>query len=577
MKFFRKIDIISPRITLYYKGQLLHSSIFSGILSLIYYILMVSFGVYYLHGFFRKENPTAFFFKRYVEDAGNFPLNSSSMFNFVQLNQGYVVDIDFDSLRIIGLERTIDMYIADSDLRNYDHWIYGKCNNDTDTKDIGYLINSNDYFKSACIRKYYNKTVGKYYETNDINFRWPSLDRGCSNSDATYYGIIIEKCKNDSLRINFDKKFCKSDSEINEYMTHVSVKLQLLDYSADVLNYNEPFTKYIYEISNVLFGESYTINHLNFNPAIAKTHTGLIFDRIDEKYVYFFQENEKVTASIGDTGIYVAFYFWMQNIMQYYERKYQLLQDALSNVGGITRTILSAANVINYISSYYVTLLDSEELFTSQNAKNCKGGIKNKKIFINKIKKNEDNSNSHKKFQFHNNYKYRKNNTLSNTNFLNKDNVNYSRLSREVFGINSNRNIAERNESSEQNKYLFYNKSNYFGENNDFCREKKERNNKSEIEQMNFSNSLNHNNLKKETENNEKYIKAKYKIIHINDKFNRNEFNFFKFISYFICCSRNNQKMNFIKELRYKILSEETIVQNYLNLKEVNKLSEIIK
>ena len=35
--------------------------------------------------------------------------------------------------------------------------------------------------------------------------------------------------------------------------------------------------------------------------------------------------------------------------------------------------------------------------------------------------------------------------------------------------------------------------------------------------------------------------------------------------------------MNYAEELRYKILSEETIIQSYLNLKEMNKLSKFVK
>ena len=391
MEFFSKIDILSPPITLYYKEKPLHPSIFSGILSILSYILMASYAFYYLLLYYNKKNYTAFFFNRYVEDAGNFPLNSSSMFTFLQLydtsQESTVIDIDFDSVRFIGLENTIDTYVSNSDLTNYNHWIYGKCNNDTDTEGINHLINFTNYFKGACIRKYYNKNDRKYYETNDINFKWPALTRGCSNTGAGYYGIIAEKCKNDSLRVNLENKFCKSDYEINEYMSHVSIKLKLLDYFADVFNYDEPFTKYFYEITSGLFEESYTTNHLNFNPAVMETNTGIIFQKTDKKYAYIFDQNEKITSSARNTGIYIAFYFWMQNTMQYYIRNYQLLEEALSNISGITRIILLVSNIINYIFSRYITLVDSEELFFGQNEKNFMERKYNKNIVEKQIKK----------------------------------------------------------------------------------------------------------------------------------------------------------------------------------------------
>ena len=58
---------------------------------------------------------------------------------------------------------------------------------------------------------------------------------------------------------------------------------------------------------------------------------------------------------------------------------------------------------------------------------------------------------------------------------------------------------------------------------------------------------------------------------------NKNELNFRKFLYYIICCCKNNKMMSYIEELRFKILSEETVVRSYLNLKEMNKLSEFVK
>ena len=47
------------------------------------------------------------------------------------------------------------------------------------------------------------------------------------------------------------------------------------------------------------------------------------------------------------TGIVNSFYFWMQNRLQYYERKYIKIQDVLSNIGGLSRIIFLRAGIIN--------------------------------------------------------------------------------------------------------------------------------------------------------------------------------------------------------------------------------------
>ena len=251
--------------------------------------------------------------------------------------------------------------------------------------------------------------------------------------------------------------------------------------------------------------------------------------------------------------------------MQYYERKYELLQDALSNIGGISRLILSVCSIINYIFSRYITLIDSEELFLSQNDKNSKEEIINKNNIEKKIKKNVDSLNPPKKNLYYNNYQYKNNNILSN-DCMSKENLVYSKLSKEDINIYKKRNNYERNENKGSNKYLIYNKNNYYSGKNYFYYERKEHNKIKENEKINPSNNIENNNLNNNINTYDKNKKEN----------NENEFNFCKFLSHIICCCRKNKKINYIEELRYKILSEETILCSYLNLKEINKLSEFV-
>ena len=81
--FFKKFDMLSPTITLFYKGDYAHLSIFSGILTIVEYIICFVFCVYYFLDYWLKKNPTAYFFNRYVQDAGEYTLDSSSMFHYV--------------------------------------------------------------------------------------------------------------------------------------------------------------------------------------------------------------------------------------------------------------------------------------------------------------------------------------------------------------------------------------------------------------------------------------------------------------------------------------------------------------
>ena len=81
--FLKKMDFLSPKITLWRNNQLCHSSVFSGILTLSTYSAVIAVGIILFLDSIQKRNQSAFYFNGTVEDAGFFPLNSSSLFHFV--------------------------------------------------------------------------------------------------------------------------------------------------------------------------------------------------------------------------------------------------------------------------------------------------------------------------------------------------------------------------------------------------------------------------------------------------------------------------------------------------------------
>ena len=113
----KKIDFISPEITLFYKGSLSHSSIISGILSLI----SCSIIYHFLSFIYReRDSPKVANNHQYIEDAGIFPLNSSSFFHFISFiemtKESYYENFDFTSFNLIGLETYFQAYENDKDL-----------------------------------------------------------------------------------------------------------------------------------------------------------------------------------------------------------------------------------------------------------------------------------------------------------------------------------------------------------------------------------------------------------------------------------------------------------------------------
>ena len=617
--FFKKIDMISPPITLYYKGEDSHSSIFSGILTIVAYGITIAFGIYYFYTFLTRSNPSAFFFNRYVEDAGEFPVNASSMFHFIQVlntQENTPVEFEFDKMRVIGIEEYIDTYVPDKkvydtdftdgtsgdvDITAYNHWLYDYCNNDSDTKGIGYLIEKAKYLKSACIRYYYNKDDKKYYKTNEKGFVWPNIIKGCSNPDRTYYGIVLERCNQDADSGQLGVK-CASRKVIDDYIDTVSLDFEIIDHYADVLNYEQPFTKYFYSITNGIYKGSYTTNHLNFNPAIMNTHNGIFFDNLVETTGYFFDQNEKVTESTTVNDVLVAFYFWMQNRMQYYERNYDRLQDVLSDVGGIASIVMVVAVIINYLVGRFVTMLDTEDLILDTDGKNFgnpKNGEEVKKPTIFKNANQLANPPRHQKH-------YKNANDYSNS----KESANYLRLMKE--GVNVTNNPKEggmSDEKNEQYKNMYLKKNNklnnYFQEDSDVNVNKGNKQNKNEEHGKNQGdNNLNNNEgsgqqyenknqgitYSRNNENNNKRKRKKKRVENTTNRTNINMvstskrdddrptekagFNFCHYLKYVICCFRYNDRIRYYEDFRREMISEETFMQNQLDIYKLKKVFE---
>ena len=564
--FLKKFDMISPPITLYYKGDDKHPSICSALLSIVAYIIVFIFGVYYALEFINRENPTAYFFNRHIEDAGEFPLNASSMFSFIQFVDTYTnkpAPIDFRAFRILGFDDVqSDTYILDDDHitpkrrhpEEFNHWLYGPCNNNTDTEGISHLIDFDYFEQSACIRKYYDKSKGVYYNTGDPNFKWPIILRGCSNPERTYYGIIVEKCFNDEAHKKSGYGECKIDSEIESLISNNAINLQMIDQYADVLNYEKPFRKYFYTITASFINNNYGINHLNFNPATMVTHNGILFDNVIEEPAYFFTQNQQQSINKNIYGCLNSFYFWMQNSLQYYERNYKRLQDILSDIGGISSIVLTIAEVLNVLCSGYIILLDTEDLVLSSENRNFDKNNLSKRPTI---FKKSDNIIHPPKRQY---YNYNMNNNDQQLS------SNYQRLMKDGVDVFQYSNIND--EKQEQLKNLYLKGKNNLNKgirpvirenNNNNIRPYRGRNNKKQIININTINKL-------VTEKKEE-----------NKKKEKQNFSWFAYMKFIICCGKNNQKMEYYDDFRKQIISEENILQYHLDIYKLLKACNIEK
>ena len=545
----KDIDMLSPQITLFQQGLKSHSSSFSGILTLLTYSIILAMGIYFSLDIIQRQNPSAFYFNRFVEDAGNFPLNSNSMFHFFQfldMTDNTLIPLDFESVNIVGMQLQLDFYKEkNKDLSKLNHWIYGPCNNTTDTQGISHLINFDLFTESACIRKFYNSNDKKYYDTSDKEFIWPSLDKGCSHPNRTFYGIVIEKCRQSTLNNLMSNKQCKSKEDIQKYIVGKSLNLQLIDQFADVFNYEEPFNKYFYTISGSFAENTIGMNHLNFNPAIVKTHNGFFFDNIIEKLAYFYDLNSQGIESDSTYDIYHGFYFWMQNRMQYYERTYKRIQDVLADIGGMANSLILLATILNTIINKYVTLLDFERLMLDSGPKVGMNKPNMKKNFNHQ--KNNDKIDNNKKCEDFNKAKdFIRNNLIETENNVEKKEGNEMTFEKDVVNNNNNNASQGPGPSPLTNNYLIPREGQTIVK---LLNTRNDQNTKS-----NMMSQIN------ETDVNKSQINAKEKIKYLQ-KMKLSFFNYGKNLF----CKTNYMKFVYLyNTFRMKLLSEEHLLKSHV-------------
>lgn len=349
------LDQLSPRITLMYKGHLCHTSLFSSVISIITYLLLLAISLFFIYKFLFESTPSSYFYNRHINDTGRFELNTS-LFHFISFDG--LEPFDNKTINIIGLSNVYSIdYEKDNNPEHYDHYIYSLCDYELLTKRqtelVGQVRGRNK--KSYCISQMYNKTTKEFISVNDNRFISPWLNHGSSNALHEFYGIIIQKCVNNSINNNMCYDNNTIDSTVINQKTY---SMFFIDKYVNLDDYRNPFFEFLEEVSSVLSIASFTTNNLNFYPILLRSNKGFVFDSIKEEKAFRYTVNEKISYATGDTGLLGGFYFWMQNREEVYNRSYQKLQELAACLGGVGKIIITIAHCINYFYHEYVIFND---------------------------------------------------------------------------------------------------------------------------------------------------------------------------------------------------------------------------
>ena len=533
--FIKKLDLLSPKITLYYKDYDSHASMISGILNIISFFILLSFSGYFISSLIKKEEPKTIFFNNYKEDIGIYEVNSSSFFHFLSIeekgrkfiNKGF----DFSKFKIIGFNTYFESYLYSKYRLHFDHWIYGKCKNENYTKEIKdkNLDNYEFFGDSACISKYYNHNDKKYFNFGEIGFKWPEIAHGKNNKNNKFYNIIIGKCDEDILKLILgeDEDYkCENESTIKNFIeseTPRTFNLYFKDNYINILNYNNPISNYFNLIENLMNFDKYSINNLNFIHSSIQTDVGIFYNNIIENISYSFDRNEEQLKDRKNFDAFLGYRFLLNNLGFFYEREYKKIQDCISNLGGVYNAVNIVFFMINLIINKYITISDTQLLLnTSVNIKPNFGKISNR----NSVSKNLDKK-------------------------LTSD-----------FSYNKIDNFRNKFIDKIEDKKGIYNTQEITSKDNTFITSKEDTKDKNIVEDLNQYSNINISFDKTKLRTN--------KTKEINEKY----FKFISYIFYKYTCGKKYEFYSIYENFRMKILNEENLMRQNLNINNILKIIE---
>ena len=484
----QNIDFLSPPVSLYFNEKRTHISKISGIIVIIMIICCLSYSIIILYNILNHLNVVSLIYKKFEWEAGYYEMNTTLLFHFFQIfsseNGGFFDKYNSKYIRIYSTY--VYNNIEQSQLHNYDHWVFGQCREGIDNKDINKELSQNiiNFTNSACIRYYYNSKNQNYYSLGDNGFIWPHLEHGTSHRENVYLTTLFEKCSNNSILTTILGD-CASKESIEEYVKkYISLYMYLLDRSVDPTNYTNPFQNN-YQIINTNIGNSKTFveNYIHFAPVRMRTKVGDLFGKYEDINSLFFDFNRKGTAD-SDGKILLKNYYLLDNDFNIYERRYSDFFDILSNIGGASQLFFYFFYTINYIYNYYRVVMDTNHFFCKIQTSSYEEVDKNGRSTI--IDPFKD-------------FKTKKNNTINSLNIQNMNPLKDINLNNEIKPENNKFTKHRGSAQLKINNFFLDSKNKSFNQNKDtkYLKSSSFSNNSLDYSNLKFKESDNINNEKK--------------------------------------------------------------------------------
>ena len=515
-------NIYGYTFSLHYKNNKEFNSIIGIILSFITIFFLFLYIIYQFLNVINFKNFTVLQNENPV--SRNVPLDFSSIplvFGFYQ---------NFDAVAINKSYININFYKSEYDiiLNEKGYYKFNRSSYELELEICNEknLKNYNKFFNNLDIENFYCPKIGQ-----NLTFAGRYGDRFNGFDILEFH---LTKCNNNSS----SNITCKTEKEINEYLTNGFMTFYYISQTLDHYNRKDP-------IQNTIRTELYMVAkstlkryYYYFTKGNYITNDGIVFNNFNNLSFYEFS-NTDIDFIDQEDGPYfpnstlIEVHISCSNKILNIYRQYNKLTDIFGNIGGMINILRIICQLISNFFTEKTFLLDLINYLTMKNPK------KYYKILI-RIKNKYDFENKEFVEKRSKQYNLNSNNlssTIKNLNHNSYNGLNKNFINNYIFPLNNTKNNIN-NINNNNDKYNF---------------------NKSKIVKNNNNTNFSFNNLNKNI-----ILKKNYFGFHKNliNKHQKLAISFFDYFIPFICMSKfkNLQIFDFLKNYYYKHLSLEIII-----------------
>ena len=338
----KKLDFLSPNITLYYYNKKRHTSIVGGLLTLTMIIISLYVIIHYSFIKIYPSHCSLLLYRNYNKEI-NMYFNKTGLFHYIWIYNDNIINNNISqSLKQInnfktGIIRIYMTYSYDkyeynsADLKANDHWVYDTCSTYMNENELIY-----DFAFSSCIKYYYNSKDKKYYSINDSsNFKYPFLQLNNSSFENVFFGTFIERCSNDSM-INDILGDCFPEQKISEFLYNFNniflsfrnVKFKVNDVNDEAIEF---YSHKIYD--NLNYRRISYIHDLLFIPFSYKYAKGLFSKK---EYNSFMFEEDKTSSIYNSKNnkLLMAYIFKSKKYISEFRQTNDGILEIIYSIGG---------------------------------------------------------------------------------------------------------------------------------------------------------------------------------------------------------------------------------------------------